>query len=69
VYCEDNLLATGVISRGAIMLGDGLRVHARVLGINTSSGGVFNPGSGVAASGRLIPARSCNRVSAAHWAR
>jgi hypothetical protein len=70
VHCENNSLATGVISRGAIMLGDGFRIHARVFGVHASSSGVFNPGGGVASSGGFVPAGSCNRVSDdAHWTR
>jgi hypothetical protein len=58
VHCDDNSLATGVVSGTAIVLGDGLRIHAGVLGVNTSSSGALNPGSGVGAGGRLIPAGS-----------
>jgi hypothetical protein len=58
VHCDDNSLATGVVSGTAIVLGDGLRIHAGVLGVNTSSSGALDPGSGVGAGGRLIPTRS-----------
>jgi hypothetical protein len=51
------------------VLGDGLRVHARVVGVHASSSSVFDPGGGVGSSVRFVPSRACNRVSDAHWAR
>jgi hypothetical protein len=69
VHCDDNSLATGIISRGAIVLGDGLGVNAQVVGVHASSSSVFDPGGGIGSDGRFVPARSCNRVSDVHWTR
>jgi hypothetical protein len=56
--CGFGSLATSIISGTAIVLGDGLRVHARVFGVNACSGSGLDPVGGVGAGGRLLPARS-----------
>lgn len=58
VQLSDDLLAAGVISWAVCVLGDRLRVHARVVGVNAGSGSVLDPLSGAGASGRLFPAGS-----------
>ena len=56
--CGFDSLATSVISGTAIVLGDGLRVHASVLSVNACSGGSFDPVGSVGTGSRLLPARS-----------
>jgi len=58
VHCRGDSLAAGVITRATSVLGDGLRVHARVVCVDASGGSVFDPLSGIGASGRLFPAGS-----------